>query len=157
MADAQPELGGLDGAEFLGEFRHAVDAKGRLILPAEFREQIAGGGYVTKLADGCLAIYRPLEFRRKAEEMIEMARGGQIERHTVRTFSAASKPVKPDTQGRIAIPQALREYAALEREVVVVGVFNHMELWNPERWAAVDAAGSNNLMSGRDDVAGMGF
>lgn len=158
MADG--ERGGeaeLDFVEFLGEFRHALDAKGRLILPADFREQLTGGGFVTKLTDGCLAVFTPAEFRRRSLEMLDMARQGQTERQTVRSFGAASKPVSPDGQGRIAIPQALREWAALERDVVVVGVFNHIELWNPERWAAIDAQGSNSLLSGHDALAGMGF
>lgn len=158
MADG--EGGGeaeLDVVEFLGEFRHSLDAKGRLILPADFREQLTGGGFVTKILDGCLAVVTPREFRRRSAEMLELARGGLVERQTVRAFAAASKPVAPDGQGRIVIPQALREYAALERDVVVVGVINKIELWNPERWAAADAAGSNNLMSGQDALAGMGF
>ncbi|HUQ39937.1 MAG TPA: division/cell wall cluster transcriptional repressor MraZ [Acidimicrobiales bacterium] len=147
----------VDGADFVGEYRHTLDAKGRVILPADFRARLGGGGYVTKLQDGCLAVFAPEEFLRQAAEIRAMAKGGQNHRNVARALAAASSPVQPDSQGRIAISQTLRDYAGLTKDVVVVGVFNHIELWDPSRWAAVDAAGSDSLLSGQDALATMGF
>lgn len=147
----------VDGADFVGEYRHTLDAKGRLILPAEFRNRLAGGGYVTKLQDGCLAVFKEDEFLRQVAEIRLMAKGGQNARNVARALASSSSQVQPDSQGRIAINQTLRDYAGLAKDVVVVGVFNHIELWDPTRWAAVDAEGSNSLLSGQDALATMGF
>lgn len=158
MADVGHEAGSpILPVLFLGEFRHTLDSKGRMILPADFRDRLGGGGYVTKLLDGCLAVFPPAEFSQYADKMSELAREGQTERETVRTFAAASRPVTPDGQGRIALPQALREYAALDRDVVVTGAFNHVEIWNPDRWTEVETRGSTSMRSGQDSLRRIGL
>lgn len=163
MADAQGGAGAgfddlvADGIQFLGEYRHTLDAKGRLILPADFREKLAGGAYVTKALDGGLAVVTPPEFQRRSRAMLELAKRGHAERQAARAFAAGSRYVESDSQGRVAIPQALREFAELERDVVVVGVYNRIEIWNPEKWAAIEGSGSNKLLSGEESLSEMGF
>lgn len=130
---------------FLGQHDHSLDAKGRVILPAEYRSAFEGGAVITKLIDGCLAIWTPEEFERVANDMIEKAKRGNQERTVARSFAAGAKSVEPDKQGRVAIPTHLREYAGLEREVVITGQFNRVEIWDQERWAAVDAQGDENM------------
>src|SRR5215210_7265772 len=103
---------------FLGEFQHAVDPKGRVILPSRFRDGLGEGGYLAKQLDGCLAIWTPEEFETVAAEMREKARRGPTERNAARSFFSGAVDVAPDRQGRIAIPPHLREFAGLEREVV---------------------------------------
>ena len=126
---------------FVGRFEHTLDPKGRLVLPANFRERLAAGGYVTQGVDGCLAVWTQDEFRREAQEMVEDAKAQRIDRAALRAFSAGAAEVKPDTQGRIAIPANLRQFAGLRKDVVVIGAITSVEIWDAERWDAVNRAG----------------
>ena len=155
VEDAAASIGA--EARFWGTHEHALDNKGRVILPARFREPFRAGAFLTKLVDGCLALWTPVEFERRTVDMLEKARRGQSERNLTRSFAAASVEVAPDGQGRIAIPPHLREFASLETDVVVNGAINHVELWNPAKWREVDAEGSQHLLSGEDTLADMGF
>lgn len=132
---------------FHGEFEHSLDAKGRVILPAEFRELLGEKGFLSKVLDGCLAIYRPEEFEEVQERMQDYARGGRRERHVARTISAGTKPITPDKQGRVAIPPTLRQFAALGllQEVKVIGNITRVELWNVERWAEAEREGTEHM------------
>lgn len=130
---------------FLGQHDHSLDAKGRVILPAEYRDPFERGAVLTKLIDGCLALWTPEEFKRVADDLIEKARRGNAERTVARSFAGGAKSLDIDKQGRIAIPQHLRDYAGLDKEVVVTGQFNRVEIWNKERWQAVDASGEESL------------
>ncbi|HEX4776848.1 MAG TPA: division/cell wall cluster transcriptional repressor MraZ [Acidimicrobiia bacterium] len=130
---------------FLGEFQHSLDAKGRVILPAEFRDDLAEGAVITRGLDGCLSVYPREEFEAMAESVRDKSRRGDRERRAARTFFASAKPVQPDKQGRVAIPQNLREFAALERDVMVVGVDVRVELWDAQRWRDQDVAGQRDL------------
>ncbi len=142
---------------FLGEYQHSLDAKGRVILPAKFREQLEGGAFVTKLLDGCLAVWAPEEFHEVAADMQEKARRGQAERNVVRSFAAGAAEVVPDRQGRIAIPANLRAFAGLERDVVVAGVFNRIEIWDAGRWATVNRDGEEHLVGAESGLADLGI
>jgi MraZ protein len=139
---------------FLGEFQHSLDAKGRVILPAEFRDQLAGGAVIARGLDGCLSVYPREEFETMAETVREKARRGERERRAARSFFAGAKPVAPDRQGRVAIPQNLREFAALGRDVMVVGVDFRIEIWDTSRWREQDDAGQHDIASaeGLEDV-----
>lgn len=139
---------------FLGEYQHSLDSKGRVILPAKFREPFEQGGFITKVLDGCLALYTAEEFEKVAADMQEKARRGGRERAAVRAFAAGTAEITPDRQGRIAIPPNLRTFAKLEREVAVIGAFGRIEIWNAESWAEVNRTGEENLAtgSGLDDL-----
>lgn len=132
---------------FVGEFEHSLDLKGRVILPAKFRDRLEHGGYLTKVLDGCLAIYTPEEFKVRTAEMLEIARRGQLERNIARTFSAGTAEVLPDRQGRIAIPQALRNFARLERDLKIIGAINRIEIWNLDQWTAVNLEAEEGMRS----------
>jgi MraZ protein len=136
-------------APFLGEYQHALDAKGRFILPARFRDQLGDVAYVTSEQDGCLALWRPEEFDMKANEIQDRARQG--ERNVQRAFFAGATEATPDRQGRVAIPQGLRDFAGLERDVVVVGLFDHIEIWDAAAWRRTKQVGDQRLAAG--DVA----
>jgi MraZ protein len=142
---------------FLGEYQHSLDAKGRVILPAKFREQLEGGAFITKLLDGCLAVWTPEEFDKVATDMLEKARRGQAERNVFRSFMAGSADVAPDKQGRIAIPANLREFADLDRDVVVTGAYSRIEIWNAEKWRAVNAQGEQHLVGAGESLADVGI
>jgi MraZ protein len=133
-------------APFLGEYQHALDAKGRFILPARFRDHLGDQAYVTSEEDGCLALWRPEEFDVKASEIRERARRG--ERDVERAFFAGAMEASPDRQGRVAIPTGLREFAALERDVVVVGLYDHIEIWDAAAWRRTKQVGEQRLAAG---------
>ena len=140
---------------FLGEFQHSLDAKGRVILPVEFREPFVTGAVLTKVLDGCLAVYSEGEFEMLAEKVRERARAGARQRQASRAWFASARPFVPDKQGRFAIPQALREFAHLERDVMVLGVDNRVEMWNPVRWREVEAAAQADIESGSSGLEDM--
>jgi MraZ protein len=142
---------------FLGRSDHTIDVKGRMFLPARHRSAFERGAYVTKMLDGCLAVWPPEDFERMIADLQEKARRGATERSVLRSMVAGTHDAVPDKQGRVQIPAVLRDWAGLTSEVVVVGGINHLELWNPERWQEKDAEGSQGLISGEDSVADMAF
>ena len=129
---------------FLGEYQHSLDAKGRVILPSKFRDQLERGAYITK-GDNCLFVYAPEEFENVAMQMREQAKQSRTRREAARTFFAGAIDIAPDKQGRVAIPQHLREYARLERDVVVAGVFSRIEIWDSAAWRDREQAGDATL------------
>jgi MraZ protein len=129
---------------FLGEHLHSLDAKGRVILPARFRDDLQES-VVTSEIDGCLALWPIADFQRRAAEMKERARGGPRDRDVARVFFAGAVEAAPDRQGRIALPPHLREFARLEREVVVNGAFDHVEIWDGATWREKKRRGEEAL------------
>jgi MraZ protein len=130
---------------FLGEHNHSLDIKGRIILPAKFREPLQES-YVTSETDGCLALWPPDEFERKALDIKERARTGDEEgRNVARFFFAGAQLANPDRQGRVALPPNLRGFAHLDREVVVNGAFDHVEIWDAAIWRDKKQAGERAL------------
>jgi transcriptional regulator MraZ len=127
---------------FVGQFQHSLDAKGRLILPAKFRPAFDRGGHLSPNSEGCVALWTPGEFARQMDERLTQARqGGAEERRIVRYWSANSSDVEFDKQGRFALPPAIRDYARLTDDVLVVGAIDHVELWDPSTYTEmVDAA-----------------
>lgn len=119
---------------FLGEFQHSIDEKGRLIIPARLREGLGPRFVMTKGLDQCLFAY-PLEEWRVLEEKLKTLPFVKAEaRAFMRFFFAGAAECEFDRQGRVLIPPALREYAALEREVTILGVSTRVEIWSTELW-----------------------
>jgi MraZ protein len=135
---------------FLGEYQHSLDAKGRVILPARYRDQLAEGAFVTKGRGGCLSVFTPEEFEQVASQVREQSKRGATELNAARSFFSGALEVKPDKQGRVALPQNLREYAGLTREVVVAGVFSRVEIWDRDRWLELDRVGAQALTDSDD-------
>lgn len=135
---------------FLGEFQHSLDTKGRVILPARYRDQLAGGAYVTKGRGGCLSVFTQEDFEDVASQVREQSKRGAKELNAARVFFSGALEVKPDKQGRVALPQNLREYAGLSREVVVAGVFSRIEIWDRDRWLELDRVGAQALTDSDD-------
>jgi MraZ protein len=134
---------------FLGEYQHSLDPKGRVILPARFRGQLEGGAVMAQALDGCLAVYPRAEFEdRVATKLMEVRERGPRERAAVLSYAAGAHDFVPDSQGRVAIPDKLREYAGLEREIVVVGGIDHVEIWNAQRFRERDAEGIAFMVAG---------
>jgi MraZ protein len=133
---------------FLGVFEHSLDAKGRVILPAKVRDQLEGGAVMAKALDGCLSVYPVEEFHRVAANLQEARARGANERQAARTYFSGAVEITPDKQGRVAIPAALRTFAKLEKEVIVAGNFDHLEIWDKETFTQRDQEGSALIVGG---------
>lgn len=119
---------------FMGEYKHTIDAKGRLIVPAKFREILGDNFIVTKGLDGCLFVYPNDEWTRFEEKLKSLPLTNKNARQFTRFFLAGAAACEVDKQGRILLPQVLREFASLEKDVVLVGVASRIEIWSRERW-----------------------
>lgn len=119
---------------FLGTHNPRLDDKGRLILPAKFRDDLAGGLVITKGQERCLYVFPMAEFRRIAEQLQATPVTHKAARAYSRVFFASAFDQLPDRQGRITIPPPLRQYADLDRELVVIGASNRVEIWDHQAW-----------------------
>jgi len=129
---------------FMGEYQHSLDEKGRLIVPSKFREPLGGRCVVTRGLDKCLFLYPEPEWRAMEEKLRQLPLTQRDARAFVRFFFSGATDLELDKQGRIMIPASLREYAALEKDVVVIGVSTRVEIWAKSVWEAyVDEAESS--------------
>ena len=118
-----------------GQYQHSIGAKGRLFIPAKLREELGETFYVTMGMDGCLSVYSDASWAKFTEKLESLP---YTKTKSMRALFANAAKCEPDAQGRILIPAKLRAYAALEKDVVVIGVSNRAEIWNAERWQAVE-------------------
>lgn len=131
---------------FMGEYNHTIDSKGRIIVPAKFRETLGEDFIVTLGLDGCLFVYPNEEWQAFVQQLKNLP-GSKNARQLQRYFMAGAANCEVDKQGRILIPVKLREQAGLEKEIVFVGVLSKIEIWSKERWD------SNNNYDDMDEVA----
>jgi MraZ protein len=122
---------------FLGEFSHALDDKGRLTVPAKFRDELAGGLVVTRGIDRCLFVFPREVWDNLAERISDLPLTQRHARNFSRLMFSGAADFIPDRQGRVLIPQGLREYAGLDGDAIIIGLYNRLEIWNPENWANV--------------------
>lgn len=122
---------------FLGEFAHTIDDKGRLTIPAKFRDELESGVVITRGLDGCLWAYPRYEWEQLAEKIAKIPTTSQAARNFARFMFSSAFDSIPDRQGRVVIPQNLREYAGIQGEASIIGVMNRVEVWNPTRWTDV--------------------
>ena len=119
---------------FMGEYNHTIDAKGRMIVPSKFREQLGNEFVVTKGLDGCLFVYPNEEWHNIEEKFRTVPLTTKDARKFSRFFFAGAATCELDKQGRILIPPVLREFADLQKDVVSVGVLNRIEIWSKDNW-----------------------
>jgi MraZ protein len=131
---------------FVGTFEHSLDDKGRLVLPSVFRSHLADRGFVSQY-ESCLGLWTEDGFMDVARRLQEKVREGKASQNAVRAFAANATEVRPDSQGRITIPPRLREYAGLDREVVVIGALDRVEIWDASRWRDISSAADDSLTS----------
>ena len=122
-----------------GEYKHSIDAKGRLAMPAKLRDELGERFTVTKGLDGCLAVYPEKEWE-SLEDRIRALGNGEKARRVKRYYFANAFDAQLDAQGRILIPAGLREFADLQKDVVVIGQLDHAEIWNSEKWRIYNEA-----------------
>lgn len=128
---------------FMGEYNHTIDAKGRLIIPAKFREVLGDEFVVTKGMDGCLFVFDNPEWQVFADKLRGLPMIDKEARQFTRFFLAGAASVEVDKQGRILLPAVLREFAGITKEVVLVGVGSRVEIWSRDRWE--EAAGYQDM------------
>lgn len=146
---------------FKGEFKHTVDPKGRLIIPSKFRERLGDAFVVTKGLDGCLFVYDNQEWEAFEQKLRALPLNRKDNRQFARHFLAGAADVEVDKQGRILIPSNLREFAGLEKDVVLVGVASRIEIWDQDKWNRMqideDDEESVEDIAERMDELGLGF
>lgn len=118
-----------------GQYAHTIDAKGRLFIPAKLRQELGDTFHVTVGQDHCLSVYSDESWAAFMDKLKGMSYN-EVKR--LRGLFAYGADCEPDGQGRILLPAKLREYADLEKDVVIIGSFDRVEIWNAERWAALE-------------------
>ncbi|MFM5903736.1 MAG: division/cell wall cluster transcriptional repressor MraZ [Microbacteriaceae bacterium] len=124
---------------FSGEYELKLDDKGRMILPSKLREQFQGGLYLTRGQEGCLFVYTSAYFNDLIENMDAAALTTAEQRAFLRLFLSGAKNEILDRQGRVNIAASLRGYAKLNRELILIGVRTHLEIWDREQWLEYQA------------------
>lgn len=119
---------------FMGEYRHTIDDKGRIIIPAKFRDELGKTFVVTRGLDNCLFAYPSPEWQQLEQKLKTLPFTRSDARAFTRFFFSGATEVELDKQGRINVPGNLRQYAKLEKECVVLGVSNRVEIWSRRIW-----------------------
>ncbi len=127
-------LGG--GRVFLGTYSPRLDEKGRLILPAKFRDELGNGLVLTRGQERCIYVFSQREFERVHEQMRNAPISSRQARDYIRVFLSGASDEMSDKQGRVTIPSALRDYAGLDRDLAVIGAGSRAEIWDSSAWAA---------------------
>lgn len=127
---------------FTGEHQHTLDDKGRVILPAPFRNTLEGGVVLTVGKDRCISVLPQTEFDQQVRDLKARIAAGEAPRSDLRLLAAKTYQQGPDSQGRLTIPPALRDYAGLERDLMVNGAIDSIEIWDLATWEEYEAAAS---------------
>nr|WP_330361345.1 division/cell wall cluster transcriptional repressor MraZ [Anaerostipes sp. CAG:276] len=131
----------------MGEYNHTIDAKGRLIIPSKFREALGSEFVLTKGLDGCLFVFPMKEWEAFEEKLRSLPLIDKNARKFSRFFLAGASTCELDKQGRILVPGTLREFAQMDKEVVLTGMLDRIEVWSKEQWL------ENNAYDDMDDIA----
>lgn len=137
---------------FLGTYSPRLDEKGRVFLPAKFRDELAEGLVITKGQERCLYVFSAAEFGRLTERLREAPLTAKGARDYSRVFFASAHDDTPDKQGRVTVPPQLREYAGLDRDCVVIGANTRVEIWDAEAWATYLAGQEEQFSSLSEEV-----
>ncbi len=124
---------------FLGEYAHTIDEKGRITLPAKYRADLASGVVVTRGLDKCLFVFPMEEWKKLSDKISALPLTDGQAREFRRLLFSGATDAELDKQGRVLLPQYLRDYAGLDGNVIVAGLNTHMEIWAPDAWNAIRA------------------
>ena len=133
----------------LGEYHHSVDQKGRMAIPAKFRDSLGSGAIITRGLDSCLFVFGRKEWDELAAKLTALPITQANARAFVRLMLAGATDVDTDAQGRILVPEYLRAYAGLKKEVIVTGLYNRAEIWDKDAWEKYKA----KTESSSEDIA----
>lgn len=141
----------------MGEYQHSLDEKGRLIIPAKFRDELGSSFVITRGLDRCLFVYPEEEWRHLEEKLKTLPLTKADARSFVRFLLAGATQGELDAQGRVVLPQNLREYARIQREVVVIGVGTRVEIWAKEEWATYEAQAAASFEEIAEKIVDLGL
>lgn len=139
-----------------GEFQHSMDAKGRIFVPARMRDELGKTFFVTKGLDGCLYIFSSDEYNKMMEKFDSTSSIGNKKMREVKRYFVSTE-VEPDKQGRILLPPSLREKAELQKDVVVIGMGNHAEIWDLAKWNAYNEANDEEMTEIVEQLVDLGI
>ena len=128
---------------FMGEYSHTIDDKGRLIIPSRFRDELGASFVLTRGLDGCLSVYPQAEWTKLEEKLRSLPLTNRNARTITRFLVSGASQCELDKQGRILVPAALREYAHLEKDVVLTGALERIEIWDKAKWS--ESAGFDDM------------
>ncbi|MDO5501952.1 MAG: division/cell wall cluster transcriptional repressor MraZ [Actinomycetia bacterium] len=137
---------------FLGTYTPRLDAKGRLFLPAKFRDELDAGVVITRGHEKSLVIYPAAEFEVHATRAMAMPTTNKRARNFARLLLSGAADQTPDAQGRISIPTHLREYAGINRDITITGMGNHLEVWDSAAWNEFVAAAEEEYSNQEEEV-----
>lgn len=141
---------------FIGEYTHSIDAKKRLSLPSRVRNELGGRVVITRGLDQCLFVYPIKTWEMIAEKLGSMPVGESGTRSFVRLMLAGAVDTEVDSQGRILIPDYLKEYAGLSKDVIVAGLWNRLEIWDEARWKQYKEKAEENSERIAEDLGKIG-
>ncbi|WP_417218924.1 division/cell wall cluster transcriptional repressor MraZ [Arthrobacter sp.] len=137
---------------FLGTYTPRLDEKGRIILPAKYRDELANGLVLTRGQERCIYVFSQREFENVHEQMRQAPLASKQARDYIRVFLSGASDEMPDKQGRVTIPGALRSYAGLDREVTVIGAGSRAEIWDTQAWNAYLEEQENSFSETDEEV-----
>ena len=137
---------------FLGEYRHSLDDKSRLFIPARLREALGKRFFISKGFDHCLMIYDEEQWNLFSDKLNALSMGQKKNRDIKRFFFSGADEFACDKQGRVLLGASLREYAGITKETVIVGVGDKAEIWSAEQWQSRNAAAEQMIEEGLDDL-----
>lgn len=142
----------MPGSSLMGTYSHNIDAKGRMNFPTKLRESLGDSFIITRGLDGCLFVYSREEWEVMEEKISSMplSKGKNVQRF----FFSNAAEIEADKQGRILIPAHLREYAGLEKDVMVIGAVNRAEIWDKDRWNKLNDSFSEDMLTEAMDELG---
>jgi len=141
----------------IGEYEHSIDAKGRLSMPAKLKSEIGDKFVVTKGLEGCLFVYSLAEWQNFEEKLKSLPLTNKNARTLTRFFLAGATECEIDKQGRFLIASNLREYAGLQKEVVIIGVLGRLEIWDKAKWQEYNEKENNSVEDIAESLADLGI
>jgi MraZ protein len=142
---------------FIGEYAHNLDEKGRLAIPAKFRRDLSKGAVVTRGLDNCLFLYTKTEWEKLAEKLATLPISQSNSRAFSRLMLAGAMEVEIDKQGRVVVPEYLREFAGLKKNVVLAGLYNRAEIWDETKWQTYKGQTETNSNEIAEKMAELGI
>jgi MraZ protein len=142
---------------FLGDYQHTLDAKGRVSLPAKFRAEMTGKLVVAKGLDNCLYVYPSDEYGRFVSEIVSREDFDPRIRQVRRFFTSGAVEIELDSAGRVSLPPNLRDWAALRKDVAVIGNGNRIEMWDADAWSAYNGTTGESIEDLAQELASAGL
>ncbi len=142
---------------FIGEYAHNLDEKGRLAIPVKFRRDLSKGAVVTRGLDNCLFLYTKTEWEKLAEKLATLPISQSNSRAFSRLMLAGAMDVEIDKQGRVVLPEYLRVFAGLKKNVVLAGLYNRAEIWDEEKWKTYKSQTETNSNEIAEKMAELGI